>query len=340
MATRCGARTRSPRSATAPRCASRASPSSRTRSGARASARASAWTARPSWPRCCTTRSRTPAPRSRRSSASSAAEVAALVDGVTKLVQDPLREPGGAPGRELPQADRLDVERHPRAGGQARRPAPQHAHARLHDQAEADPEGQGDARGLRAARPPPRHQLAQVGARGPRVRTLHPQRYGEIQQMVNQRRPDREAFIEEAGAASSRRAARGRRHHRRRDHRPGEALLLDLREDDPEGQGVQRDLRPHRDAGARGLGEGLLRGGRHHPLAVEAAARALQGLHRDAQAQHVPVAAHDGHRARGQAARDPDPHVRDAPPRPSSASPRTGSTRRAAAATSRRGCRG
>ena len=46
------------------------------------------------------------------------------------------------------------------------------------------------------------------------------------------------------------------------------------------------------------------------------------------------------HRARGQAARDPDPHLRDARARPSSASRPTGSTRRAAAATSRRGCRG
>ena len=38
----------------------------------------------------------------------------------------------------------------------------------------------------------------------------------------------------------------------------------------------------------------------------------LQGLRRDAQVQHVPVAAHDGDRARGPAARDPDPHARDA----------------------------
>ncbi len=38
----------------------------------------------------------------------------------------------------------------------------------------------------------------------------------------------------------------------------------------------------------------------------------LQGLHRDAQVQHVPVAAHDGDRARGAAAGDPDPHPRDA----------------------------
>ena len=136
--------------------------------------------------------------------------------------------------------------------------------------------------------------------------------------------------------------ARGRGHHRRRDHRAGEALLLDLREDDPQGQGVQRDLRPHRDAGARGLGQGLLRRRRHHPLALEAAARALQGLHRHAQAQHVPVAAHDGHRARGQAARDPDPHVRDAPHgrvrrrRPLALQ----GARRRRTATSRPGCRG
>ena len=71
----------------------------------------------------------------------------------------------------------------------------------------------------------------------------------------------------------------------------------------------------------------------HHPLALEAPARALQGLHRDAQAQHVPVPAHHGDRARGQAARDPDPHLRDARAPPSSASPRTGSTRRATGAT-------
>ena len=56
----------------------------------------------------------------------------------------------------------------------------------------------------------------------------------------------------------------------------------------------------------------------------------LQGLRRDAQVQHVPVAAHHGHRAR-RAARS---RSRSAPRRctapPSTASPRTGATRRAA----------
>ena len=39
----------------------------------------------------------------------------------------------------------------------------------------------------------------------------------------------------------------------------------------------------------------------------------VQGLHRDPEVQHVPVPAHHGHRAAGQAGRDPDPHPHDAP---------------------------
>ena len=107
-----------------------------------------------------------------------------------------------------------------------------------------------------------------------------------------------------------RRAGAGR--DRGRDLRPRQALLLDLHEDDEEGSRVQRDLRPDRDAGDRRLGQGLLRRDRRHPLALEAAARPLQGLRRDAEGQHVPGAAHDGDRARGQAAGDPDPDRGDA----------------------------
>ena len=264
-------------------------------------------------------------------------EVAAARGRGHQALQDPLREQGGPPGRELPQADRLDVERHPRAGGQARRPPPQHADARLHDEAEADPEGEGDARGLRAPGAPPRDPLAQVGARGPRVRDAAPQAL-QRDPADGQPAAARPRGVHRGGRPDPPRAAGRRGDHRRRDHRACQALLFDLRQDDPEGQGVQRDLRPHRDAGARGLGEGLLRGRRHHPQPLEAPARALQGLHRDAQAQHVPVAPHDGHRARGQAARDPDPHLRDARHR------RVRGRRALAlqggrAPTSRRGCR-
>ena len=48
------------------------------------------------------------------------------------------------------------------------------------------------------------------------------------------------------------------------------------------------------------------------PFALEADARALQGLHRDAQAEPLPLAAHDGDRARGTAARDPGADTSDA----------------------------
>ena len=139
---------------------------------------------------------------------------------------------------------------------------------------------------------------------------LHPRKYAEIKGLVNQQRDERESYVEKAGAYLRRELeALGieARHLRAR-----QALLLDLLEDDEEGPRVQRDLRPHGDARDRRLGEGLLRRGRRRALALEAAARALQGLHRDAEVQHVPVAAHDGDRARGAAAGDPDPHARDA----------------------------
>ena len=42
--------------------------------------------------------------------------------------------------------------------------------------------------------------------------------------------------------------------------------------------------------------------------ALEPPPGAVQGLHRDAQVQHVPVAAHHGDRPGRQACGDPDPH--------------------------------
>ena len=60
----------------------------------------------------------------------------------------------------------------------------------------------------------------------------------------------------------------------------------------------------------------------------------VQGLHRDAEVQHVPVAAHHGDRPAGQAGRAADPHLRACTAARSTASPRTGSTRRTAATAS------
>ena len=124
-------------------------------------------------------------------------------------------------------------------------------------QAEADRQGQGDAGDLRADRAPPRHPRDQVGARGPRVRDAAPAQVpgdqGPGEPAARRARALRHARRRDA----QRRARRAR--HRRGDLRPREALLLDLLEDDPQGPRVQRDLRPHRDARDRRVGQGLLR---------------------------------------------------------------------------------
>ena len=99
------------------------------------------------------------------------------------------------------------------------------------------------------------------------------------------------------------------------------------------GSRLQRDLRPGRRADPGRHGARLLCGAGGHPRELAAGAGPVQGLHRDAEVQHVPVAAHDGDRART-ASRW---RCRSAPTRctapPSTASPRTGSTRRHKGAT-------
>ena len=139
---------------------------------------------------------------------------------------------------------------------------------------------------------------------------LHPRKYEEIKKLVSQQRAERERYVDDAGRFLKARAEEGR--HRGRDLGARQALLLDLLEDDQEGAGVQRDLRPHRDARAGGLGQGLLRGDRDHPFDLEAAAGAVQGPDRDPEDEPLPGAPHDGHWPRGTAARDPDPHPGDA----------------------------
>ncbi len=167
----------------------------------------------------------------------------------------------------------------------------------------------------------------QVGARGPLVQDAAP---GPVPRDRQPRRaaPRRAPGVRRGAARGGQRpTARGR--PAGRGHRPAEAPLLDLREDGRRRQGVRRDLRPRRHPDPRRLGARLLRGPRGDPLALEAGARPVQGLHRDAQVEHVPVAAHHG----GRAAADGRSRSRSAPTRctawPSSASPRTGATRKA-----------
>ena len=68
------------------------------------------------------------------------------------------------------------------------------------------------------------------------------------------------------------------------------------------GKGFSGDLRPHRRAHHREVGEGLLLGVRRGAHAVAPDARAIQRLHRHAEVQHVPKPAHHGHRPSWQAA--------------------------------------
>ena len=105
-----------------------------------------------------------------------------------------------------------------------------------------------------------------------------------------------------------------RRPYRRRRVRAAQAPVFHLRENGRQGQGVRRDLRPRRGTGPRRFGQGLLGVARRRAWRLDPDPGAVQGLHQHAQVQPVPVAAHDGGRAPGQAARAADPHRRDAQP--------------------------
>ena len=142
-------------------------PSARRRADPRRAARRRS---RRSPPRCSTTSSRTRTTTIEEVRAEFGDEVGQLVEGVTKLtrIHFQSREQAQAENyRKMIAGDGAGHARHP---DQARRPPPQHADDRVPGQAEADPEGARDARGLRAARAPPRYPHDQVGARGPRVR--------------------------------------------------------------------------------------------------------------------------------------------------------------------------
>ena len=139
---------------------------------------------------------------------------------------------------------------------------------------------------------------------------MHPKRYAEIDHMVSTRSPERDLYLTQVLEQVRERLAElrinaevtGRPKH----------LYSHLREDGREGPRVRRHLRPRRHPGHRRLGEGLLRRARVDPRHLEAGAGPLQGLRGHAQVQPLPVAAHDGGRTAGQAARGADPHLGDA----------------------------
>ena len=102
--------------------------------------------------------------------------------------------------------------------------------------------------------------------------TLYPKVYDEIVHLVAERAPAREEYLavvrEQVGADLRDGEDQGD------GHRPAEALLLDLPEDDRARPRLRRHLRPGRRPGPGRLGPRLLRGARRAARAVEPGARA------------------------------------------------------------------
>ena len=176
--------------------------------------------------------------------------------------------------------------------------------------AEAASDRARDDRDLRADRAPARIWRVKWDLEDLALRYLDPDAYRDIAERVAKKRDEREEAVAHVDRRAQERVREGR--HRGRHHRPPEALLLDPQED-AQGPRLLDDLRPDRGARHRRHGQGLLRRARRGARDVEAAARAVQRLHRDAQAEHVPVAAHDGRRPGRRPARGADPHLGDAP---------------------------
>ena len=118
------------------RCAPRATPISATRSKSPASSPTSSSTTRRSSPRSSTTRSRTRVATPEQIEKLFGANVARLVDGVTKLSKIEAQSENERAAENLRKFLLALSRRHPRAAGQARRPAAQHAHAPPHHQSE------------------------------------------------------------------------------------------------------------------------------------------------------------------------------------------------------------
>ena len=141
--------------------------------------------------------------------------------------------------------------------------------------------------------------------------TLYPKVYDEIVRLVAERAPAREEYLAGVRAQVSEDLNRGK--DQGRGHRSTQALLLGLPEDDRARPRLRGHLRPRRGPGPGRHGARLLRWRSARCMRGGTRPRAVQGLHRDAEVQHVPVLAHHGDRPAGQAGRDPDPHPHDAP---------------------------
>ena len=223
-----------------------------------------------------------------------------------------LRQPRGPAGRELPQDAALDVARPAGDLHQARGPPAQHPHDRVPAARAGRAHRDRDARHLRAARPPAGHGRHQARARGPEPQGARSPRVPGAGPADPGAPPGARA-LPRGGAGAPRGGPQGGR-HQGRGQRPAQALLLDLREA-PRGARLQEHLRPVRAAHHHPHARRLLSRAGRGARPLHAGAGALQGLHRHAQEQHVPVAPHHRARHRRGDGGGADPHPRDAPHR-------------------------
>ena len=238
--------------------------------------------------------------------------------------------PRAGAGRERPQDDRRDGRRHPGPADQARRPPAQHA----------------DARRV------PRQKQRRIATETLEIYAPLAHRLGvqelkwELEDLSFKALHPRAAIEEIASLVEKRRGERQRAD--RTGHRPSRAPSSRSSGSRPRSRADPKHLYSIYEkmvlrgkefneiydlVGVRVLVDSLarlLRGPRRDPLAVEARPRPVQGLHRDAQVQHVPVAAHHGGRVRAASRWRSRSEPARCTARPSSASRRTGATRRAA----------
>ena len=144
-------------------------------------------------------------------------------------------------------------------------------------------------------------------------RFLHAREYEELHKAVDEKMAVSGDVVERIKATLDA-EAEGER-DRRRGLRPRQVDVLDLVEAAPPGHRHRPALRLPRLPHHHPQRQRLLRGPRHHSSDVASRPRPDQGLHRHAEAELLPVAAHDRGGGEGAAVRGADPHAGDGPHR-------------------------
>ena len=152
----------------------------------------------------------------------------------------------------------------------------------------------------------------------------------QVDRQAPRRAPARPRALHRRRIVETSRSELARGRHRGRGHGTAEAHLQHLAEDAAQAASLRAALRHPRRAHPRRLGGGLLHRARRRPPPLDAARGRIRRLHRQAEGQQLPVAAHGRGRPGRPAARGADPHARNAPAFRATASPRTGATRKAA----------